>query len=314
MTTLFDTAAHLDRLADWGVLSAQGEDATRFLQGQLTNDVALMPEGAARLSGYCSAKGRLMASFVVLKNAPDHYLLLMSADLLLGIQKRLQMFVMRAKCTLKDETSGWSLIGVTGGTTLPEMADWSCRADGAARLIRLPSGEAKQGLLIQPKAVDGADPHAELPVIAPGGVVGPWPFHRAMSGVPMVTQATAELFVPQMINYESVQGVSFKKGCYPGQEVVARSQFRGAIKRRAAVFTLADPERAHAVAPGQSVFAGGEPDAVCGTVASVGYLDGQWALTVSLQTAAASGPILLGSDVGPRLMPLPLPYPILDDI
>ena len=306
MTSLFEPTAQHTLLTDWGVLQVQGDDATTFLQGQLTNDVALMPVGQARLSGYCSAKGRLLASFVVLKREANAYHLLMARDLLAATQKRLQMFVMRAKCQLQDVSDQWRLTGITGAETLADMPDWACQAADDGWILRLPSAEVKQAIWIQPATA--ADP------AQPSEMADGWAFHRALSGVAMVTQATTEHFVPQMINYESVDGVSFKKGCYPGQEVVARSQFRGAIKRRAAVYTLADPNQQQVVEPGMPVFTAGPDGEECGVVAAAGFLAGQWALTVSLQTAVADHAVALGAADGPVMAMQPLPYRIRDDI
>jgi folate-binding protein YgfZ len=306
MTSLFEPTAQHTLLTDWGVLQVQGDDATTFLQGQLTNDVALMPVGQARLSGYCSAKGRLLASFVVLKRETNGYHLLMARDLLAATQKRLQMFVMRAKCQLQDVSDQWRLTGITGAESLVDMPDWACQAADDGWILRLPSAEVKQAIWIQPATA--ADP------AQPSEMADGWAFHRALSGVAMVTQATTEHFVPQMINYESVDGVSFKKGCYPGQEVVARSQFRGAIKRRAAVYTLADPNQQQVVEPGMPVFTAGPDGEECGVVAAAGFLAGQWALTVSLQTAVAEHAMALGAADGPVMAVQPLPYRIRDDI
>lgn len=306
MTSLFEPTAQHTLLTDWGVLQVQGDDATTFLQGQLTNDVALMPVGQARLSGYCSAKGRLLASFVVLKREANAYHLLMARDLLAATQKRLQMFVMRAKCQLQDVSDQWRLTGITGAESLVDMPDWACQAADDGWILRLPSAEVKQAIWIQPATA--ADP------AQPSEMADGWAFHRALSGVAMVTQATTEHFVPQMINYESVDGVSFKKGCYPGQEVVARSQFRGAIKRRAAVYTLADPNQQQVVEPGMPVFTAGPDGEECGVVAAAGFLAGQWALTVSLQTAVAEHAVALGAADGPVMAVQPLPYRIRDDI
>ncbi|MDP4670852.1 MAG: folate-binding protein [Burkholderiaceae bacterium] len=306
MTSLLEPTTQRILLTDWGVLEVRGDDATTFLQGQLTNDVALMPVGQARLSGYCSAKGRLLASFVVLKREANAYHLLMARDLLAATQKRLQMFVMRAKCQLQDVSDQWRLTGITGAETLADMPDWACQAADDGWILRLPSAEVKQAIWIQPVAA--ASP------AQPSEAADGWAFHRALSGVAMVTQATTEHFVPQMVNYESVDGVSFKKGCYPGQEIVARSQFRGAIKRRAAVYTFSDPSQQQVVEPGMPVFTAGPDGEECGVVAAAGFLAGQWALTVSLQTAVADHAVALGAADGPVMTVQPLPYRIRDDI
>ena len=307
-------------LSDWGVLSVTGDDACTFLQGQLTNDVALMPVATACLAGYCSAKGRLLASFVVLKRAPNDFLLLLSKDLLEPTAKRLKMFIMRAKCTLADESANWDLLGEQTAETsdaLHQMPAWSVAFENTETLIRLPSANVAQGLRLRP-----AEPSSDAPVVSnesdASTALAIWHFNRALSGVAMVVSATVESFVPQMLNYESTQGVSFKKGCYPGQEIVARSQFRGAIKRRAAVFVAADPSHSLALAVGHEVFSRDEDGVwqACGLVAAVGYNPqlAAWGLTVSLQLTHANDALTVGNPDGIALTPQPLPYEILLDI
>jgi hypothetical protein len=138
-----------------------------------------------------------------------------------------------------------------------------------------------------------------------------WAWLDVMSGVATLTQPIVEAFVPQMLNYESVGGVNFKKGCYPGQEVVARSQFRGTLKRRAYLVQANAP-----LAVGQEVFHDSDAEQPCGTVAAAAPCPaGGWHALVSMQTRAAEGGALhVGSTQGPALTVLPLPYPLLDDI
>jgi folate-binding protein YgfZ len=138
-----------------------------------------------------------------------------------------------------------------------------------------------------------------------------WSWLEVMSGVATLSQPVAEVFVPQMLNYESVGGVNFKKGCYPGQEVVARSQFRGTLKRRAYRVACDVP-----LAVGQDVFHDSDADQPCGTVAAAAASPaGGWNGIVSMQVSAAQGGRLsAGSADGPELRLLALPYPLLEDI
>jgi folate-binding protein YgfZ len=147
----------------------------------------------------------------------------------------------------------------------------------------------------------------------PGAPLDPalWQWSEVRSGIATVTAAIVEAFVPQMLNYESVGGVNFKKGCYPGQEVVARSQFRGTLKRRAFV-AHCDGE----LAAGQEVFQAAEPEQPAGLVAQAAPAPGGgWDAIVSLQLAAASAGDLHGGRAdGPALQLLPLPYLLLSDV
>jgi len=301
----------LSPLPQLGVIQAQGEDAANFLHNQLTNDVLLLPLGQARLAAFCNAKGRMQASMLVLKTAPETVLLVMPQDLLAQTLKRLSMFVLRAKVRLTDASSQWQLRGLLGESARSAMADaapWQVMAWGGGHAVALypaVAGEARQ-----PRAVWIAS--AELP--APEGpAVSPevWAWGSVLSGVPFVTQPVFEAFVPQMLNYESVGGVNFKKGCYPGQEVVARSQFRGTLKRRMArVFS---PVALHA---GQDVFTPTDTEQPCATVVQCAARpDGSGfdALVSGTLESQQTG-WRAGSAQGETLELLPLPYALLEDI
>ncbi|TNF56584.1 MAG: folate-binding protein [Burkholderiales bacterium] len=294
------------RLHHLGVIRAQGTDAVRFLQGQLTQDVALLKPGEARLAAFCSAKGRMQASFVAVKRAEDDILLVLSADLVSRTLKRLGMFVLRAQVRLIDDSAAWQVWGLSGSAFPAALggAPWSGAAfDGGWAVCLYPVGEVQRAMVLLP-----ADAPAP-PVAALDGAL--WQWLEVRSGVAMVTEPVFEAFVPQMLNYESVGGVSFKKGCYPGQEVVARSQFRGTLKRRAFLVQGSTPMNV-----GQEVFHSSDPEQACGTVvASAVNPGGGYDAIVSMQVSAATdGQLLLGAADGPSLNLLPLPYPLLDDI
>lgn len=284
-----------------GVIRAQGEEAAKFLHGQLTQDFALLGTNEARLAAFCNAKGRMLASFVAFKRAPDEILLVCSRDLLPATLKRLSMFVLRAKAKLSDATADFALAGIAGGTG---GAPWSLTRDGEACVVQLYPADG------QPRALWVAPAGTPLPA---GPVLDPatWQWGEVRSGVATLTQPVVEAFVPQMLNYESIGGVNFKKGCYPGQEVVARSQFRGTLKRRAFI--------AHAeaeLAAGQEVFQAADPEQPAGVVAEAAPAPGGgWDAIVSLQLAAVeAGDLHAQRADGPPLTLLPLPYPLLADI
>ncbi len=290
------------RLADWGVIRAAGDEAAKFLHGQLTQDIDHLAAGRAVLAGYCSAKGRLQASFVAWRPAPDEVLLACSADLLPAVLKRLQMFVLRARCKLSDASADWPLWGVagTGGgpADAPVWAAWQARGQHA---LRLPDALV-EGVSV-PRWL-----HAGL--VPPAGPVldlAVWQALEAASGVARVVAATSEQFVPQMVNLELVGGVNFQKGCYPGQEVVARSQYRGTIKRRAQVLQGTVP-----LLPGQEVFHSADPGQPAGMVVLSGSLSaGRQLALVELKLAALEGGSLhAGSAEGPVLHLAALPYAI----
>jgi folate-binding protein YgfZ len=296
-------------LADWGVIRAVGEDARSFLHGQLTNDFAHLESSRARLAGYCSAKGRLLATFVAWRPTPDEVLLACSADVLPAALKRLSMFVLRAKCKLSDATAAVRLFGLAGdaatrwlGDTAPAAA-WARSVAGVASVIRLPDA------VVDGRAVArylwAAPAEAEAPEL-PALDADAWRFLEVHSGVARVVAATVEQFVPQMVNLELVGGVNFQKGCYPGQEVVARSQYRGTLKRRGFVV-----EADASLAPGQEIFHSDDPGQPAGMVALSGTLGDRHAGLAELKLASIEGGTLhAGAPDGPLLRVGALPYAI----
>ena len=288
------------RLQDWGVIRATGADALSFLHGQLTQDFAKLEKGQARLAGFCSAKGRLQATFVAWRHDDDQVLLACSADLLPTVLKRLSMFVLRAKCKLTDASAELPLWGVVGGT-LADLGVWRSATRGQADVVRLPDG-VFDGRAVPRCLWVGSQPEgqAELDLET-------WHGLEVTSGVARVTAATAEQFVPQMINLELVGGVNFQKGCYPGQEVVARSQYRGTLKRRAQVVLVGA-----ALSAGQEVFHTADPGQPAGMVVLAGSLPGVGNVAlVELKLAALQDGSLHAGAVDGALLTLgALPYAI----
>ena len=308
----------------WGLILVEGPDAGTFLQGQLTNDVLLLPEGQARFAGYCSAKGRLLASFVALKISQEKYLLVCHQDLLQAMVKRLSMFVMRAKLKISDASALYEIRGLLGETALlacpalKEAAPWHARQEGETYFVKLHNAlnaGAQVQRLIWLGMKSDASSAAFLNQPYPQITQEAWQLAEVLSGISMVQTATAEAFVPQMLNYESVDGVSFKKGCYPGQEVVARSQFRGTLKRRAFIVSCLAPMHV-----GQEIFSSEDAEQACGMVASAGKfepLEGQapeWWGIASMQLSATEQALELGQAGGPSLALKALPYPLLEDL
>ena len=293
------------RIADWGVIRASGADAAKFLQGQLTNDVLTLGPGRARLAGFCSAKGRLQASFVVWKAADDEFLLACSASVLAPTLKRLSMFVLRAQCKLSDASADlplWGLAGEAASTPLGDALVWEKRDRDSSTLIRLPDAEGVA------RALFAASPGVE-PASAAGSPLplATWRWLEVRSGVVTIEAATVDRFVPQMVNFELVGGIDFQKGCYPGQEVVARSQYRGTTKRRTFLF-----ESEAVASPGQDVFVAGAEGEPAGTVANAAASPGGGgsALIELRLTVLGDGELRLGSGDGPALHRVALPYPL----
>jgi folate-binding protein YgfZ len=294
------------RLGHLGVIRVEGEDAAKFLHGQLTQDFSLLNLEQARLAAFCSAKGRMQASFIGFKRSHTEILLVCSLDLLASTLKRLSMFVMRAKAKLSDASGDWVLYGLAGGATQAAAKDgiWTLTRLGEASVVNLyPAHGALRQLWVAP--VDAPAPKGEaLPLES-------WAWSEVHSGVATLTQPVFEAFVPQMLNYESVGGVNFKKGCYPGQEVVARSQFRGTLKRRAFIAHCDTPLTA-----GQEIFGSADAEQPVGLVVQAAAApQGGWDAIVCLQLSAlGSGTVHGGSSNGAQLILMDLPYALLDDI
>jgi folate-binding protein YgfZ len=204
--------AHLTR---YGLLSVTGTDARAFLHAQLTNDIEHLSADSAALAGWCSAKGRLLATFLVVPRA-EGFLLQLARDLSAPVAKRLSMFILRSKVKIADESESWEQFGVWDadvGAALSWRGNVATVRMGERRFLQLaPAGEVRE------------------PVNA---TEAQWALQEIRAGRPLITSATQDQFVPQMVNFEQLGGVDFKKGCYPGQEIVARAQYRGqGVKRR----------------------------------------------------------------------------------
>jgi len=295
------------RLNHLGVIKVTGDDAAKFIHGQLTHDFSLLTLDSARLAAFCNAKGRMQASFVGLKRADGDILLVCSADLLQPTLKRLSMFVMRAKARLSDASSEFSVFGLAGDTTLSSTGvgtPWAKHDRGDVSIIDLYPGDSNpRQLWVAP--ADHAAPQ--------GTALDPqlWAWGEVRSGVATVSAPVAEAFVPQMLNYESVGGVNFKKGCYPGQEVVARSQFRGSLKRRAFLVHALEPMHA-----GDLLYAASDPEQPVATVvqgapAPQGGFD---AIVSGQISAMLAGGLHVGRVDGPVVELQKLPYPLLEDV
>lgn len=291
---------------DLGVIRARGAEAGTFLQGQLTNDVVGLDDTQARLAGFCSAKGRLQASFIVWRSGPEEFFLACPKSLLAPTLKRLSMFVLRAKCRLSDAGDELVLRGVAADAQAPWVEGlpiWGRRELGAGTMIRLPDAAGlARALFVLPAGGESSLPEG------PALTVDAWRWLDLQSGIVTIEAATVDRFVPQMVNFELVGGVDFRKGCFPGQEVVARSQYRGTAKRRTFLFDCdAVPT------PGQDVFACGVAGEAVGTVANVAPRPGGpgGSALIELRLAALSGDgLCLGAPDGPRLRQQPLPYAI----
>lgn len=311
-------AAFFAALPDLGLIAATGDDAKHFLHNQLTNDVEHLDASQARLAGYCSPKGRLLATFVMWQSA-EAVMLQLPRDTQAAVQKRLQMFVLRAKVKLTDVTDSHAVLGISGaagGAVLAQWfpllpaGPWSVAQGDAGVLIRMADvqGVPRWQWITSPERAMQAWP--QLAAALPLRDAAAWRLQDIHAGVPHVVQATQEQFVPQMINFEILGGVNFRKGCYPGQEIVARSQYLGKLKRRMFVAAVDADAAMASLQPAAEVFSSEDPDQPAGQIVNIEPAGaGTWHCLISLKTAAAeSGTLHLGAANGPALRLLPLPY------
>jgi folate-binding protein YgfZ len=303
-------------VGDLGLITVSGDDAASFLHNQLTNDVEHLGANEARLAGYCSPKGRLQATFLMWRNAESVFLQL-PRELQATLQKRLSMFVLRSKAKLTDAGAGMAVLGLGGA---------AAEAVLRKHFDPFPAGpygkvENALGTLIREADAFGAPRYqliatqanaaALLPALRESLALGgnqAWQLAAIHAGVPQITAKTQEQFVPQMVNYELLGGVNFKKGCYPGQEIVARSQYLGKLKRRTALATIAGAD-AHA---GDEVFSLSDPGQPSGMIvnAAPNGAGGSDALVEMKLSALEEGKVRLGSADGAPLVFQTMPYPL----
>jgi len=300
-------------LSHLGLIAVSGEEAATFLQGQFTNDVRRVDETHSQLSSHCTPKGRMLASFRLLRR-DDHYLIQLPRDQLEPLLKRLRMYVLRAKVSLADASDDWVCLGLAGDRAPERLAAAAltppAEAHGQTRLgdltlIRLPGPSHRFQVLGPIPALTTL-----WDTLAAGATpVGAdtWTLLDIRAGIPNLHPATREAFVPQMVNLQLIDGVSFTKGCYTGQEVVARMQYLGKLKRRLYVGEVATDQPPR---PGDEVFSPiSESAQTAGTLVDVAPLgSGRFAVSLVVEIAAyEDGRVSLGPG-GPLLALQEPPY------
>ena len=303
-------------LSHLGLIAVDGADAATFLQGQVTNDVRQVSATRSLLAGYCTHQGRMLATFRLLRRGDTHYLLLPHTQVEL-VLKRLRMYVLRSQVVLTDASEDFAALGLSG--------------DQAAALLAAACPEPPA----LPVAVNDQTQVGDLTLIRPAGacprflVLGPvsaltalwdrlaaeatpvnaehWTLLDIQAGLPTVHPETREAFVPQMTNLQLVDGVSFTKGCYTGQEVVARMQYLGKLKRRLYLgeVTADQPPR-----PGDALFSPiSESAQTAGTIVEASPMaEGRWALSLVAEIAAAADGRLSLGEGGPLIQVSEPPY------
>jgi folate-binding protein YgfZ len=301
-------------LSQLNLIQFAGADAQSFLQGQLSNDVRLLDGNNAQYTSYNTPKGRMLANGLLWQSAPNTYIFQLPASLREAIQKRLTMFVLRAKVKVSDVSDDSVRLGVGGvgaAATLSQMlGELPASALGRVpfehgSVLRLPGDNFE--LLIAPEQAQ-AIWEKLMPLAKPVGNAC-WDALLIRAGIPTLLPATQEQFVAQMLNYELIGGVNFKKGCYPGQEIVARTQYLGKPKRR---MYLAHIDCGDTPQPGDELFSDDLPEQATGMVVNAAPAgDGGFDVLAVIQISSAEGHALhLKSIQGPALALQALPYAI----
>jgi folate-binding protein YgfZ len=313
-------------LNEWGLILVEGADAATLLQNQLSNSVLSMRRtnsgdiaqgsSAVRLMGYCSPKGRLLASawlslFPESSESEDRFALFISKDIAAGIAKRLSMYVLRSKVKVLDASNDWEVAGAYRAGEMNEAI--TTTADSIA--LRMPDvlygDQSFQRVLIAQKKTESQQLSLNEAALTQ------WNSLEVLSAIPRIVLATQEQFVPQMVNFESVFGVDFKKGCYPGQEIVARSQYRGAVKRRLQLaHTVIHSSIQEMAKPGIELFLKNDSSQPCGMVVlAAPNPDHPHRIDFQVECkleALESGEIHIGGSDGHVLKLDTLPYPLLE--
>ncbi|HWT53929.1 MAG TPA: folate-binding protein YgfZ [Rhodocyclaceae bacterium] len=299
-------------LVDSALIRASGEDNAAFLHNLMTNDVTGIAADGVRYAGFCTPKGRLLATFLIWHEGADLWLQT-SADIQPAMQKKLSMYILRSKAKLYNGADGETarvLVGLAGPQAPAALAVLGMGTPPGINQIAAIEGGQVVGVAANRYilALDLAAAKAAWPVLkqhaTPAGL-NAWRLRDIADGLPRIVAATQEQFIPQMVNFEAVGGVSFKKGCYPGQEIVARTQYLGKIKRR--MYRVAVDAVTSA---GADLYAPETGAQSCGNVVLSAQTDANAseALVVLQASTVEAGEVHLGSPNGPTLRFLELPY------
>jgi tRNA-modifying protein YgfZ len=304
-----------------GVLRARGPDALSFLQGQLSNDLTRLTRDRALLAGYHNPQGRVIALLRVLQLAPEDLVAVLPRELVPTVTGRLTKFILRAKVKLAEESQSWRITGLIAGVDGNAERSIAGPAPAASLVAALPAAVDSVAHIADAVAVQVAQQPARWLLLTPAtrspladvGAAGPeiWRRIAVAAGEPQVYAATSEEFVAQMLNLDALGAIAFDKGCYIGQEVIARAHYRGRVKRRMQRFVTAAPQ---ALKPGDAgTLADGRAFKV---VDAVPRADGRCEflavgpLTESESAAVDPDAAAPGARLNAETLPLPYPLPL----
>ena len=303
----------LTELPDVALLLARGPQAVDLLQAQFTQELRDWPDGSARMAAMCTPQGRVLSDFLLWRESDGSIAMLLQRELQQTVAKRLRMFILRLRCTVEEPAAPRRVHGLLepagSPALLPELATepWQVLTRPGLTCLRLPDAAGlRRTLLVESgERADSAAPWPAALAGSPAGRVQDWLLAGVRSGIAHVGSATSERFVPQMLNYDLLGLVDFQKGCYPGQEVVARTQYRGHVKRRLFRVLGAVP-----MAAGDEIYASADASQPCGMVVnSAPAGDGGWEALAELRMQALEqGELRLRGADGAPLRVGTLPY------
>ena len=307
-------------LSHLGLISVTGDDASDFLQGQLANDIRDVSPQHSQLSAYCTPKGRMLSNFRIFKRNDSLFIDLPRSQLE-QTMKRLSMFVLMSKVSFTDSSDELIHIGVSGPTAieklssiiknLPEQVN-DVSHSGGYTVIKLAGSQPRFEIIAELESIQAL--WEKLDVDAAPVSAGPWSLLDIQAGIPTIFPETSESFVPQMINMQIINGISFQKGCYTGQEIVARMQYLGKLKRQMYRIFIKTNEQVNigdalfsadsTSGQGTGTIVDAQPDAAEG---------GYEALAVINISDAEKGALQLHDENGPKIEIKELPYSFAEE-
>lgn len=308
--TALDTTSIICSLDHLGCIRVSGADALTFLQGQFSNDINDLQQSQVQLSAYCNPKGRMLAQFLVIPDAED-FLLLLPRTILEATLKRLRMFVLRSQVTLTDASDENVCLGLAGKTLSAEVDqllklpadDYQLSRSDASLVCKLPDTCPRYLLVTNVEQATALWKKLSAQLMTTDQHV--WHWLDIQAGLPSIWPQTVEEFVPQMVNLELINAVNFKKGCYPGQEIVARMHYLGKPKRRMYHLVLdqvAPPQ------PGTDIYVAGGDGQSAGKIVLAEQSQHQTDCLAVIQIDKTEAELRLSSGDGPKLTMAKLPY------
>ncbi len=308
-----NSAEMLFDLSDQGIIKVSGDDAESFLQNQLTNDIRNVTDTTHQASAWCSPKGRIIANFQIFKRN-DSYFLTVSADLIEHIIKKLRMYVMMSKVTVEDVTKSIIHFGYTGDlqTIIADAPTDSSQIlqYNNLSILKLTDSKSRYEIFGDISNINDAKKlWDQCSVSATAVDTNGWDYLNIVAGLPNISEASSEAWVPQMVNYIAVGGVDFKKGCYPGQEIVARLNYLGKTKRR--MYRLqVDTDKLPAI--GDAIASNSDKEA--GKILNMAINpDGVIEALAIMKIAEADSKLTLDANTSVAIKILKLPYSLGDD-